>query len=208
MEERITESMSETRPHVGGVILAAGEAKRMGSTKQLLDLGGRPLLQHVLDAAGASSLDELVLVVGHDAEAVLEAVDPGRARVVINPLYGEGQSTSLKAGLASLRPGLHGALVLLGDQPFVTTDIIDRLVAAFVGTDAPVVAPSVEGRRSNPVLVREDLFPALLAVSGDQGGREVVAGFASETVLVPVEGPGIEIDVDTAAELEHVRSLW
>ncbi len=180
----------------------------MGSTKQLLDLGGRPLLQHVVDAAGASRLDELVLVVGHDAEAVLEAVEPGRARVVINPLYSEGQSTSLKAGLASLRPGVHGALILLGDQPFVTADTIDRLVAAFVDTDAPVVAPSVEGRRRNPVLVREDLFPALLAVNGDQGGREVVAGFAAETVLVPVGIPGIEIDVDTTAELERVRSLW
>ncbi len=180
----------------------------MGSTKQLLDLGGRPLLQHVLDSAGASSLDELVLVVGHDADAVLEAVEPGRARVVINPLYGEGQSTSLRAGLASLRPGVHGALILLGDQPFVTTEIIDRLVAAFVETDAPIVAPAVEGRRSNPVLMREDLFPALLAVSGDQGGREVVAGHAAETVLVPVESAAIDLDVDTQEQLGEVRARW
>src|SRR5687768_483328 len=140
---------------VSGIILAAGRSSRLGRPKQLLDLGGVPVLAHVLDNARAAGLDEVVLVLGHEAERIAAAVAArlDGVRVVVNPDFARGQSTSLHAGLRAVAAESAAAIVLLGDQPQVGPDVIGALVAAYRQTTSPVVLPSYGGTPANPVLL-------------------------------------------------------
>ena len=139
--------------NVAAVVLAAGRATRMGVQKVLLPLGGRPLVCRVVAAALASRAAPTVVVVGHDAARVRDAVAGSPVTVVTNHRYAEGMSTSLRTGVAALDDDVRAALFLLGDQPFVTPELLDRLIARFVATRAPIVRPAVDGRPTTPVSV-------------------------------------------------------
>lgn len=161
-------------PQIGGVILAAGEARRFGAQKLLAPLGGRPLLQHVIDAANASCLEDVVLVVGPSAGDFLAQLEVGRARVAHNADPARGLASSLQIGLRGLDQNLHAALVLLGDVPGVTTALIDELVSRGRETRASAVVSVWRGRRSPPVVLHKSLWPAAFALHGDVGMREVL----------------------------------
>lgn len=189
---------------VAGIVLAAGRGSRMGATKQLLELDGRPLLRHVLDAAAAGGLEVVVLVVGHDAEAVLAAVrpDPGVV-VVVNPRYGEGQATSLRAGLDVMPEAVRAAMVLLGDQPEVRPDAIAALAEAQAVGDAPILRAAYRGRASHPVVLDRSVWPAVEGLRGDAGARALIAAHAGRVALVEVGGEAPE-DVDTPEDLARL----
>ena len=185
------------RERVAGIVLAAGGARRYGQPKQLLRLGGRALVERALDAAQAAALAPVVLVVGAHAEAVLACVGEREGLLVVhNPDWETGMSTSLRAGLAALAPDMDAALILLADQPGVDAALIRRLLAARAEGRPRLVAPALRGRRGNPVLFDRSLFPELMAVTGDQGGRAVVAAHQDEMVLVEVEGEMALLDID------------
>jgi molybdenum cofactor cytidylyltransferase len=192
-------------PGVAALILAAGRATRMGSTKVLLPLGGRPMVRRVVDAALASQAAPTVVVVGADAAAVTRALEGMPVAVVVNPDYDEGMSTSLRAGLAALGPEVAGALILLGDQPFVTAALLDTLIDRFATCGKAVVRPSVGGRPANPVLVAAALFPELAAERGDVGGRHVIARRAADVCLVPVADPHELTDIDSPQDYEKEK---
>lgn len=193
---------------VSGVVLAAGGSSRLGRPKQLLPLGGEPLLAQTVKHALASRLGEVVLVLGHAAGEIAAAVGERGQRTVVNADYGRGQSTSMRAGLAALAPGAEAALFLLGDQPRVGPAIIDALVAAFEETRGPIVVPLYGGEPGTPVLIARALFPELLAVEGDQGARGVVRAHPAETVRVPVgDGPPPR-DVDTEEDYHALVAAW
>jgi molybdenum cofactor cytidylyltransferase len=189
-------------PQIGGLILAAGEARRFGGQKLLAPLDGRPLLQHVIDAANASSLEDIALVVGAGADDLVAHLDLGRTRVVTNPDPTRGLASSLQAGLRALDPRLHAALVLLGDVPGVTTALIDELVTRGRETRASAVVSVWRGRRSPPVVLHKSLWAAALALQGDIGMREVlkntdVVEFAITNALGSLD------DIDTRED--HAR---
>lgn len=191
-------------PFLSGVILAAGASTRMGRPKQLLPLGHRPLLQHVLDEAAASSLNEIILVLGHRAQEIREAIQlPAgrRIRVAVNPDYARGQSTSLRLGLRSASPRAEAAAILLGDQPQITSRLIDRAAAAFRASRSPVVRPVYSdsgGRRTpgHPVFLARQIWPEVEKLRGDKGARALLSTHPDWLLEVPVEGepPG---DIDT-----------
>jgi molybdenum cofactor cytidylyltransferase len=189
---------------IAGVVLAAGTSSRMGRPKQLLELAGKPLLQHVVDAAAASSLDEIVVVLGHEAGAVEGAlVLPGRARAVLNPDYHSGQSSSLRAGLDALPPPAEAALILLGDQPGVSAATIDAAVAAFRASPKPFLRAVFEGRPGHPVVIARSQWRAASAAGGDAGARGLLE-------RAPVEVEELELgaplgDVDTWSDYEAAR---
>src|SRR2546422_10569947 len=131
-------AVSRNAESVAGVILAAGEARRFGAQKLLAPLNGRALVQHVIGAANASSLTDVVLVVGADADRIARTA-MGRARVIGNPDYGTGQASSLQAGLRALREEVDAAVVLLGDVPGVTSALVDSLIAKQRETGAAAV---------------------------------------------------------------------
>ena len=193
---------SRRHPFLSGVILAAGSSTRMGRTKQLLTLENRPLLQHVVDAAAASRLDEIILVLGHRAEEIRAAIDcPARVRVVVNTAYAEGQSTSLCAGLRSASPGAQAAAVLLGDQPRVTAQLIDLVATAFAKSAACVARPvyaGVGGGRvpGHPVFLARRVWPETTKLRGDQGARALLLAHPEWLCEVSVAGEAPP-DVDT-----------
>jgi molybdenum cofactor cytidylyltransferase len=189
-------------PMIAAVLLAAGLSRRMGQHKLLLRLRGKPLLLHAVQSALAAGVDETVVVVGYRAEAVRAALAGQPVRVVENPDYAQGQSTSLRAGVAALGAEVQAALVLLGDQPLLTADVLRALITVWRQTGQPLVAPVYEGQRGNPVLFARALFPELLAVTGDQGGREVVQRHAQEVATVPIADPTAGLDVDTWQEYQ------
>ncbi len=188
--------MSSPAGSAAAIILAAGEARRFGTQKLLAPLSGRSLLQHLIDAANASSLADVLLVVGADADALLAALRLGRVRVTRNADYASGQASSLQAGLRALGD-VDAALVLLGDVPGVTAALLEALLAKQRATGAPAVLSRWAGKRMPPALLHRDLWPAAHALRGDVGMREVLAG-RDDLADVEVTGAlGALDDVDT-----------
>jgi molybdenum cofactor cytidylyltransferase len=193
------------RVSVAAVVLAAGRATRMGGGKLVLPVGGRPMVQRVVDASLGSRASSTILVVGNEAEEVLEAVAGRPVTVVVNPDYADGMSSSLRAGLAAVGPAANGALVLLGDQPFVSSALLDALIDRFARCGKPVVRPSAAGHPGNPVLISATLFAEIAGERGDVGGRHVVERRPDEVSLVPVDDPHELVDIDSPREYEKER---
>ncbi len=191
---------------VAAVVLAAGRATRFGGVKALARLDDRPILQHVLDAAAAAGLADVVVVLG-DAANEIEATVAWRAeRRVRNPNPAAGLSSSLRLGLAALGPEIDAALVLLGDQPRVRADVITRVIEAAGTTDRPIVIPRYATRGgNNPALVRRAAWWRADALAGDRGFGSLIAAHPELAHEVPVEGDNP--DVDTPADLEALGGL-
>ncbi|MBV0902766.1 nucleotidyltransferase family protein [Haloarcula salina] len=190
------------RSTVGGVVLAAGDSSRYGDDNKLLaSVDGAPLVRHVAEAACASGLDDAVVIVGHEAEAVGAALDGFSLSVRYNDDYAEGQSTSVRCGVAFAREnGWDAAVFLLGDMPFVSPETVDRIVAAYRAGEGAIVVPRRDGQRGNPVLFDRRYFDALADVSGDRGGRDLIENEDGVRFL-DVDDPGVRRDVDTEADL-------
>lgn len=157
-----------------GIVLAAGTSSRLGRPKQLLPYRGGTLLQYVLGQVNAARLDEVVVVLGASAEAIRRKVDIGRARLVVNPDFAEGMSTSLRAGLVALGPEVARAAVLLGDQPSVSTEMIDRILRLHEASGLPAASYRFGGVMQPPVVVARELWPQVMAASGDEGCRKLI----------------------------------
>lgn len=177
-------------------MLAAGSGTRFGATKQLLPLGGKPLVQHVVDAAVAAGIDDIVIVVGHDARKVRSALTlPDHARVVENPDYSEGQASSLHTGLRGAAADSKGALVLLADQPGV--DPAHLRAAAERFREDPWRAIRLRYRDApGPAVLPRWLWDEALGISGDVGARDLLDRYADrvEEIEVDADAPP---DVDT-----------
>jgi len=194
-------------PRVAAVVLAAGRSTRMGGpNKMLADLDGRAMAAVAVDAALASRARPVVVVVGHQADAVRAALGDRPAAVVANPDFASGLSTSLRTGLAALPADADAAVVMLGDMPRVTPATIDRLIAAYAPQEGRAVCvPTFGGRRGNPVLWDRSLFLEMAAVEGDVGARHLIGVHADRVCEVAVDDDGVLVDVDTPEALGALR---
>lgn len=183
---------------VAGIILAAGISSRMnGILKPVLPFHGKPMLQHVVDNALESSLDQVIVVLGNACERIIEAVRFKQAMIVFNPEFAKGQSSSLKAGISAVADTCEGALFMLGDQPLVDSGIIDAVIGRFRDTRMPIVVPSYCGKPGNPVFFARSFFPEILTLEGDIGARPLLAARKQSIATVEVGHDGIHLDVDT-----------
>ena len=179
---------------IGGLILAAGEGRRFGGTKQLAELEGRPLLEHALEAM--TGVTPRVVVLGHAADKVRRGVNMHGASVVVCHEWDEGQSASLRAGLAALRQ-CEAVVVVLGDQPGITAEAVAAIVDAAGDEDA--VRALYDGVPGHPVLLRRPLLARADELRGDTGFRELLE---SATVReVEIGGLADPADIDTREEL-------
>jgi molybdenum cofactor cytidylyltransferase len=183
---------------IGGVVLAAGEGRRFGGTKQLALLRGRPLLSYAVEAMlGVPAIRPVVVVLGHDADAIQAGVDLGAARPVVCERWREGQSASLRCGIAALGP-VEAALVMLGDQPFITSQVVAAVLDAYDDSWAAVRA-TYGGEPGHPVLLGRRLIERVDELEGDAGFRwllehERVRRFEAGHLCDPA-------DIDTREEL-------
>ena len=191
---------------VAGIVLAAGRSSRMGRPKQLLPFKGKTLLDQVIFNAVDSDLDPVLVVLGHAAPAIRKRVDLAFVEVVENKDYALGQSSSLKKGLAAVTGRCEGAMFLLGDQPLVGSETINKLIQKFRGTLPPMVIPFYKGKRGNPVIIHQNLFPLLDTLTGDTGARGLFDRYMEHIIAVNIEDTGILFDVDTLDDFRKLQN--
>lgn len=190
---------------VCNVVLAAGGSKRMDDCKQLMKLEGRTLIRIVIENALHSMADGVVAVIGSRAEEVSKEVPTG-PRIVINPDFATGQSSSVKAAVSSI-PNFDAALFLLVDQPFVGPDIIDALIRRYRETGKPIVHPISGGRRVNPVLLDRSLFGEIEKLTGDMGARQLVDRRPDLVATIDVPEATRFMDIDTREDLKRAEEI-
>lgn len=182
------------RSPIAAVVLAAGTSSRLGAPKQLLLLDGQPVLQHVVDVA-RDCFDCVVVVLGHAAEDVRRAVRfPSGTIIAVNKNYADGQASSLAAGLAAVPADADAAAILLGDQPRIDRDVVDRVVEAFERSGKPVARPGFGGTPGHPVIMARRVFERAARARGDEGARAVFAADEVARVDIDADAP---VDIDT-----------
>lgn len=191
-----------------GLVLAAGSSRRMGSPKQLLAIGGRPLLEVVVGHACASRLDEIVVVLGAAADEIRSRVDLGRAQVLVNSDHASGMASSLRAGLAAFDPSVDRVMVILGDQPEIGGGLIDRLLDLQEQSGLPAAALSFNGLLHPPVVLQRELWGDLMDLEGDVGCRAVIRA-RPELVARLSSGEELNhpVDLDTPEDYRRLQSL-
>ena len=193
-------------PRVAGVLLAAGTSSRFGDDNKLLaTVGGEPVVRRAARTLVDAGVDPVVVVVGHEADRVRDAVADLPVRVAVNEAYEAGQSTSVRTGIGALGDSdalgdVDAAVIALGDMPFVDSETVETLVAAYAAGAGDALAAAYDGDRGNPVLFDRRFFDRLTAVDGDVGGREILLE-SDASALVSVDDPGVRRDVDRPGDL-------
>lgn len=188
---------------VCAVILAAGRSTRMAPFNKLTaDYQGKRLVRHAAEAALASKAADVLAVTGHDADAVETVLAGLDIRTVANPDFASGLASSVKAGIAAVPADAAGAVILLGDMPGVSADVIDALIDAFQGAGgAAICQPRYDGRWGNPVLWPRGLFGEFSELSGDVGAKPLLSRHREDILGVDVGTDAIHMDVDAPADL-------
>ena len=191
---------------ISAIVLAAGQASRFGQCKQLMPLGEKTLLEHVLDNVRQSRVDDVVVVLGDHAAAIQQQIVFARERVIVNPDFAHGMSTSIQAGLRALPATTDAVMIVLADQPFVTSRTLDLLIDEYLRTRPSVVIPTYNGFRGNPVIVDKSLFSEMMGLRGDVGCRAIFGEHAETIAKLPVDDRGVVTDIDTMEDLERARA--
>ena len=193
---------------ISAVVLAAGRAQRLGEEKLLLPLRGKPVLQWVLESALASDLDEIVCVT-RELASVRRQLNLSDERLfwLTNYAADRGQSTSVISGLWATNPKSDGVMFLVGDQPLIRKELINSLIEKFRTGWAWIVAPSFNREPRNPVLFRRNLFPELLQLSGDRGGRVLIEKHRNKTALVEWKDETPFLDIDVHEDYERLKEI-
>ena len=194
--------------HIVGLVLAAGRSTRMGELNKLLaEVDGVPMLVRVVQTLREGGLDRVVVVTGHESDAVQAALSElANIEFVSNPDYQDGLSTSLRAGVRALDTDVDGALVALGDMPWVRPDHVRRLLAAF--EPEAICVPVHNRKRGHPVLWSARFFAEFEKLVGDVGARHLLEQHADDVRLVSIDDQGVHVDVDTPEALEQLRRDW
>lgn len=197
---------------IPAVVLAAGKSTRMGQPKALLPLDAdQTFLSRLVFTLCEAGLEDVVVVVGHHAPAIIEAFDrsPAVARFVVNDDYERGQLSSLQAGLRVVdRPGVVAALVALVDVPLVSASTVRTILERYRRTHAPIVRPVRGGRHGHPVLIDRVLFDQLQAADPAEGAKSIIYAQVSPAGDVEIDDDWAFVDIDTPAEYERaLKSL-
>lgn len=197
--------MKSSNP-VAGIILAAGEARRFGSPKPLLDWHGEPFIHHIARTALAAGLSPVVAVSGAYPTEVQNALKDLPVTVVHNSQWQVGQSTSVQTGLRALPAETGAVIFLLADQPQVPVRLLQALVEKHIETGAAIVAPWVDRRRGNPVLFDCVTFADFMTLEGDVGGRALFA--RHQVIDLSWDDPDLLLDVDTPEDYRRLLNAY
>ena len=191
---------------IGIILLAAGKSTRLGKPKQLLDYEGQTLLQHSLQVARASDAHPVVVVLGADAALIEREVTGNEAHVVVNSEWQEGMASSIRCGieeLIRLHAAAEGAVIMVCDQPYVTTELINSLLTVHRQTGKLIVSCQYANTVGTPACFHKSIFPELLQLEGEGGAKGLLLKYAEELEIVPF--PEGKVDIDTEADYEKLK---
>ena len=190
---------------IGLIILAAGSSSRLGKPKQNLVFQGDTLLQRTIKAALAADCQQVTVVLGANASAIEHTMTPGSVQIIHNADWEEGMSSSIRHGLAALLkvdPQLQAVILMLCDQPFADTSIINQLIQASANNKS-IIASAYNGTIGPPALFNKSHFNELLALQGNEGAKKLLLQYADEVYKVPF--PLGMIDIDTIGDYERLE---
>lgn len=195
---------------IWAVVLAAGESRRMGTQKLLLPFGDTTIVGAVVRTAAASRVDRTMVVLGADREAVRKELSPsgkvpGDLAFAVNEDYRLGMLTSVQAGLRALPAAARAAVIMLGDQPFLPSGVVDAVVAAYQAAGRGLVIPTFQGRRGHPVLIDLEYRDEVLGLDPSAGLRALMRTHAGDILEVDVADPNILRDLDTPEDYAGLR---
>ena len=192
---------------ISAIVLAAGESKRMGQTKQLLEWKGKAILQLVLENLLHSQVDDVILVLGHEADRILQKVDTRKVKVVINKNYQEGMITSIQQGLLILNEKTEAFFIVLADQPGIGPEVFNRLISEFKRATPPknIVLPTYRGRRGHPTLFSVKYRKEAFRLKGDVGLRQILQEQPEDILAVEMDKDSILQDIDTPDDYQNQR---
>ena len=201
------EIKQQTQHKTAGIILAAGQSRRMGKlNKMTTTVKGKPMVRHVAEAACTSKLQTVSIVTGHKPQEVINVLDELEINQVNNPDYEKGLSTSLSAGIRMLGADVSHVIVILGDMPMITSQMINRLIDQSSTNPNHIIVSTHKGKRGNPVLWPRSFFGELQSIEGDTGARHIMA--ANRDRLIEVElGEAASLDLDTPEAVRMVENL-
>jgi molybdenum cofactor cytidylyltransferase len=192
-----------------GIILAAGEGKRMGKVKLTLPLGDKQLIEWVLQAVKLAPLDKYFLVVRPEDKEMIKIGESWGAEIVLNPEYRSGMSSSIRKALDQISSEVvEGIFILLGDQPLINPSIIFKMLKAFTPGKREIVVPFYKDKPGNPVLFDNYWREELMKLAGDVGGRVLVKAHPERIKRVKIPDESIFIDIDQEEDYQKIKSIF
>lgn len=188
---------------IAAIVLAAGESRRMGRQKLLLPYAGRTVIEHIVDQVLSSEAAQTIVVTGHDAQAVEAAMLGRPVTLVENPRFKEGMLTSIRRGLEAVLPTAEGFMVVLGDQPSVSSCLINVLIDGFHKVDKGIVVPLYENDTGHPVIISMAYRDEVLTHFDDTGLRGLIYGHPEFVHRLPVDMPEVLRDMDTPEDYQR-----
>ena len=189
---------------VAAVVLAAGLSRRMGTPKMLLPWGKTTVISRVVAVLEQAGLSEIIVVTGGGRLQVEQALQDSRARMVFNPRFTESEMIeSLQVGLAAISGQASAALVVLGDQPQIESEVVEAVLKLYFQEEPELVVPSYARRRGHPWLVGRGLWPELLRMRSDQSMRDFMHAHATAITYLEVDRPSVLKDLDTPQDWER-----
>lgn len=192
-----------------GIILAAGEGKRMGKVKLTLPLGDKQLIEWVLQAVKLAPLDKYFLVVRPEDKEMIKIGESWGAEIVLNPEYRSGMSSSIRKALDQISSEVvEGIFILLGDQPLINPSIIFKMLKAFTPGKREIVVPFYKDKQGNPVLFDNYWKEELMKLSGDVGGRVLIKAHPERIKRVKIPDESIFLDIDREEDYEKIKGIF
>ena len=189
-------------PKIDIVVLAAGASTRLGTPKQLLPYNGTTFIRRTIETSLLAQADSVHVVFGYEAKKMKLEITDLQVVIVVNPHWQNGISTSIRSGIQSLGSDIDAAIIVLCDQPKLSTDILNKLISTYTSTRAPIVTCTYAGTVGVPTLYDRCLFPELVSLEGDRGAKGIIERYSA--TRVEINFPGGEIDLDTVDDQKHV----
>ena len=195
---------------ISGILLAAGESKRMGKPKLLLNLGESNIINTTIEKFLKSEIFELIIVLGHEAQKIecsLSEQDK-RIKFVTNENYREGMSTSIKCGVLTASKDSEAFLIALGDQPLISPKIINRLIEKYQSSGAGIITVMHQSLRGHPVIISKKYVQEILSLNGYIGARDLLKQHLDDTASINIESSEEFFDVDKTQDYEKLKRIY